>query len=412
MADVKQILVVDDHFEMLESLRTILEMSNQEHQVLGVPSAEEGFLELRRTPFDLVITDVRLPGMSGFELVRRVQTVRPETPIIMITAYSSTQGKEEAEALGVYRYFQKPLQTDVLLAAVDSALYGEKAVREKSDVVSPSGAAQDVRAVDVDNQVRSRLQSLRTDTGAAQVVLANAQGDILFTIGPADSLPLPRLAQIMGRTLENSLRLADQLQSDDPLMIQYQSGQRMDLYSANIERAYFIMLFFEAHARRGRIGTIWIFAQRAVKDLKGLLLASDGQRGPEKRHPELMVPPSEPALAVGSEPAEAKSETAGPGQPEAAKEAGSVEVPANPVLAEEGTERTPEASTAEELLAELESSELALLLDNGDVGEGEVDLDAFWEAALTEEGESAIGGLSLEEAREQGLIPPEFRDDQ
>ena len=54
MADVKQILVVDDHFEMLEMLRSMLEISSKDHQVLAVPSAEEGLLELRLTSFDLL----------------------------------------------------------------------------------------------------------------------------------------------------------------------------------------------------------------------------------------------------------------------------------------------------------------------------------------------------------------------
>jgi two-component system, NtrC family, response regulator PilR len=127
MANVKQILLVDDHFEMLEFLRSMLELSGQDYEVLAVPSAEEGLLELHRTKFDLLITDVRLPGMSGFDLVRRVRQLRPNVAIIMITAYSTPQGRKEAEALKVYRYFTKPLDTDAVLAAVYAALYGETA---------------------------------------------------------------------------------------------------------------------------------------------------------------------------------------------------------------------------------------------------------------------------------------------
>jgi DNA-binding response OmpR family regulator len=140
MTTSKQILVVDDHFEMLEFLRSMLTIAYPDCRVVSAPSAEEGFLELRRTPFDLLITDVRLPGISGFELVRRVRQVRPETPIIMITAYSSPQGKEEAEQLGVFRYFQKPLNTDALLAAVKTALQrGEPAATAPT-----AGAAETV----------------------------------------------------------------------------------------------------------------------------------------------------------------------------------------------------------------------------------------------------------------------------
>ncbi|HFE66456.1 MAG TPA: response regulator, partial [Chloroflexi bacterium] len=122
--DVKHIMVVDDHFEMLEFLRSMLELSEHDYEVLAVPSAEESMLELRRSHFDLLITDVRLPGMSGFDLVRRMRKMGRDIPVIMITAYSSSQGKKEAEELGVYRYFRKPLDTDEVLTAVNQILYG------------------------------------------------------------------------------------------------------------------------------------------------------------------------------------------------------------------------------------------------------------------------------------------------
>lgn len=389
MPDVKQILVVDDHFEMLESLRAILETSNHDYQVLGVPSAEEGFLELRRTPFDLLITDVRLPGMSGFELVRRVQGVRPDLPILMITAYSSSQGKAEAESLGIYRYFQKPLNTDTLLAAVHSALHGEETPVEEERAVVPAVKRRPA-AVSPESDVQARLRSLRSDTGAAQVVLADAQGTVLFTAGPENGSDYRRLAEIMSKTLENSLLLADELRSEEPLMIQYQSGERVDLYSANIGRDFFVMLFFETQARRGRIGTIWIFAQRAVRDLK-----------------DLLGKPGESGLPDTDELAHPHAEEIS-GAPEAAGEEKEVVSSFLSPVAEEQGATGDEEPLPEEFLAEIEGSELALLLENGKVDVAEVDLDAFWEAATSEENESASGGLSLEEAREQGLIPPEF----
>ncbi|MCZ7669691.1 MAG: response regulator [Chloroflexi bacterium] len=79
---------------------------------------------MRRTHFDLVITDVRLPGMSGFDFVRRMHRFQNQAPVIMITAYSSTEGQKEAEELGVLRYFSKPLDTDAVLMAVQVALHG------------------------------------------------------------------------------------------------------------------------------------------------------------------------------------------------------------------------------------------------------------------------------------------------
>lgn len=411
MADVKQILVVDDHFEMLEFLRSMLELSNRDHQVLGVPSAEEGFLELRRTPFDLVITDVRLPGMSGFELVRQIQALRPDLPIIMITAYSSSQGKREAAELGVYRYFEKPLDADALLASVHTALYGDDAAPTADELPVPDEPALDVAITD---EARGRLQTLRSDTGAAQVILAAADGNVVFTVGERRDVDALSLAQILAKELENSLLLAQALASPDPVMLHYQAGEKVDLYSANIGREFFLMMLFDVESRRGRISTVWIFAQRAIKDLKGLLQVEAGEgaarvtetsRRPAEE-PELPPAAPEPADVPAAEEAPATDEVEeAPAQRveeapfELEKETAAGDEEDDIETGEEPTEEAPLELTGEE-------ADLAALFEGPDQPE---DVDAFWDDALAEETESgASDGLSFEEAQRRGLIPPEF----
>mgnify|MGYP003454573853 CR=1 FL=1 len=61
--------------------------------------------------------------MSGFDFVRRIRKVRPETPVLMITGYSSSEGQKEADELGVLRYFSKPLNTDAVLLAPEQAFF-------------------------------------------------------------------------------------------------------------------------------------------------------------------------------------------------------------------------------------------------------------------------------------------------
>ena len=416
MADVKQILVVDDHFEMLEFLRSMLELSSRDHQVLGVPSGEEGFLELRRTPFDLVITDVRLPGMSGFELVRQIQALRPELPIIMITAYSSRQGKREAAELGVYRYFEKPLDTEALLASVHTALYGEEAVLDAGRRLP----AQSERAVDITitDDARARLQTLRSDTGAAQIALAATAGDVIFSVGETADTDVQRLARFVAKNVGNSLQLGKALSSHDPVMIQYLSGDHVDLYSANIGRHFFLMMLFDVGSRRGRIGTVWIFTQRAIKDLRDLLqvegtgpTAETDSVEPIGKQPEVPPPASDRIETAEDEQAR---ET--PAQETPALDADRVDVSDTPVadVALAGAEGEEEAGE-EEVQASEDTAPLELTEEDADLAalfegsEEPEDIEAFWDEALSEEAGSGITeGLSLEEARRRGLIPPEF----
>ncbi|MFZ1398538.1 MAG: response regulator [Candidatus Promineifilaceae bacterium] len=378
MADAKQILVVDDHFEMLEFLRSMLELSNQDCEVLAVPSAEEGLLELRRSQFDLLITDVRLPGMSGFDLVRRLKALGRELPVIMITAYSSSQGKKEAADLGVYRYFQKPLDTDSVLTAVHTALHGEAVTLPEPTPVMTTAATA------VSDDLQRRLDALRVDTGAVHLTLASAVGEILFSAGDGRQFDLPKLMGIVADNLRNSFSLARELKATEPFTLQYHTGSQFEFYCANVGRHHFLALFFDLAARRGRIGTIWVFTQRAIKDLQQLL-------------PSLAVAPLA-ATPARPEPAVARPVPAPPDVATA--------VPPSPPQPKPKPEPEPEPEPQPPAdYLDIAPDELLDLLAAVD-GPADVtaDLDAFWDMSGADESTESSRGISLEEALQRGLI--------
>ncbi|MCA9946181.1 MAG: response regulator [Anaerolineales bacterium] len=380
MADAKQILVVDDHFEMLEFLRSMLELSNQDCEVLAVPSAEEGLLELRRAQFDLLITDVRLPGMSGFDLVRRIKTLGRDLPVIMITAYSSSQGKKEAAELGVYRYFQKPLDTDSVLTAVHTALHGE------SVALPPTGPLKSVaKSTAVSNDLQRRLDSLRVDTGAMHLTLATTVGEILFSAGDGRQFDLKKLMGIVADNLSNSFLLADELGAAEPFTLQYHMGDDFEFYCANVGRSHFLTLFFDMASRRGRIGTIWVFTQRAIKDL--LVMLPSLERSPQ------------PAVAAAAEPQRQAQQEVEP----VVETAVSTPQPDPDPAPEEDP-----APPADYL--DIAPDELMDLLSGGTGPADETaDLDAFWDTALTDDDSlDNSQGISLDEALQRGII--DFND--
>lgn len=396
MTDVKKILVVDDHFEMLEFLRSMLEVSNQDYEVLAVPSAEEGLLELRRTHFDLLITDVRLPGMSGFDLVRRMRLFRPHVPAIMITAYSSREGQKEAADLEVYRYFRKPLDTDKVLTAVHSVLHGESQTPLPAEPVARAGKTA------VPAEIRKRLETLRADTGATGLLWATAAGEILLKIGSHHQLDLTQLAKVMARNLSDSFLLAEQLENENPFTIQYHTGKSVELYSANVGRRHFLTLFFDIQSRRGRIGTIWVFTQRAIGDLLALLPVPETDGNPGQKEESL----SEPAWggAVESDDDTEKPPDVGTAVP-AIDETTTGD--SSDIVANEESEESD--------LSFLDDAELEGLLDlDFNAPADSADVEAFWDDALSEEesGGEHAGGFSLEEARRRGLIPTEFNDEE
>jgi two-component system response regulator PilR (NtrC family) len=117
---VARILVVDDERSMQEFLEILLKREG--HEPVLASSAEEAILALESDDFELVISDIRMPGMSGLELLDRITEIAPETLVILITAHGSTESAVEAMKHGAYDYLTKPCRVDEIRLVLDKAL--------------------------------------------------------------------------------------------------------------------------------------------------------------------------------------------------------------------------------------------------------------------------------------------------
>src|SRR5207247_4647240 len=86
------------------------------------------------TAFDVVLTDLRLPGLGGLELVRLLHDVQPRLPIILMTAHGTIETAIEATKLGAYDYLQKPFEMEHLLALLQKAVHASRLMRERVDL--------------------------------------------------------------------------------------------------------------------------------------------------------------------------------------------------------------------------------------------------------------------------------------
>ena len=123
-----QILVVDDEMAQREILRTIL--SAEGYRVETAGNAAEAVEKSTRTHFDLVLTDLRMPGEDGLSLVRQLTREDPPTLVILMTAYGSMDSADQAVKLGAFDYLTKPLERDELLLIVNRALEQTRLIQE------------------------------------------------------------------------------------------------------------------------------------------------------------------------------------------------------------------------------------------------------------------------------------------
>ncbi|HEY5902742.1 MAG TPA: response regulator transcription factor [Anaerolineales bacterium] len=114
------ILVVDDEPVARQSLTDILRLEG--YVVASAPNGHAAIEQVRMHPVDLLIVDLRMPGMDGLEVVQVVNQISPETEVIMLTAYGSTETAVQALRLRIHDYLLKPASPAQVLASVKKGL--------------------------------------------------------------------------------------------------------------------------------------------------------------------------------------------------------------------------------------------------------------------------------------------------
>ncbi len=113
------ILVVDDEKSMRDFLKILLKKEG--YSVETGSNADDALLKLQQNSFDLIISDIRMPGISGLELLSNVKESYPEMPVIMITAFASPDDAVTAMKNGAFDYISKPFNVDEIKSVIESA---------------------------------------------------------------------------------------------------------------------------------------------------------------------------------------------------------------------------------------------------------------------------------------------------
>ena len=148
------ILVIDDDDQLRCSFEKLL--TGEGYQVLSAASAESGLQTVAADCPDLVILDIRLPGMNGLEAFERLHAAEPKLPVIIMTAFGTTETAIKATRMGAFDYILKPFDIPEMLATIRKALNAGRFMRtpvalntipEKADrdaIIGSSGAMQEV----------------------------------------------------------------------------------------------------------------------------------------------------------------------------------------------------------------------------------------------------------------------------
>ena len=154
MKILPNILVVDDEVNVIESFRQLLE---DDYRVSTATSGEEALEKVEKENLDLILLDIKMPGMDGIEVLRRIGELKENVDVIMVTAVNTMKTAIEAMKLGAYDYITKPFDVDEVIVSINKALEKRRLTRElsylRSEVAKPVkfdniiGASEKIRQV-------------------------------------------------------------------------------------------------------------------------------------------------------------------------------------------------------------------------------------------------------------------------
>jgi two-component system nitrogen regulation response regulator NtrX len=127
-----RILVIDDEAAIRDSLKMILEY--EDYQFVGAVSGQDGLAAVQRERPDAVLLDIKMPGMDGMEVLRKLHAIDETLPIIMISGHGATATAVEAIKSGAVDFFDKPLSTERVIVTLRNVLKQSELVAENRDL--------------------------------------------------------------------------------------------------------------------------------------------------------------------------------------------------------------------------------------------------------------------------------------
>jgi len=405
--EATHILVVDDQRDITHLLATTLEAAEKNYVVVTVPSGEEALLEVQREQFDLIIVDYRLPGMTGLELIERIQKRSEQARFLLITGYALDEKKAKLDELGIAEALEKPINLDAFITAVEKAL---KAKRK------PSKAAAQEAAPGLDEGPAAEYISiLQSELGAGAVLLTDRAGAIRLEKGAAPGLNMAEMSGLLAESFNASLEIASRLGEGTPSMVHYYDGSQYNMYVLAAGANFFIVVIFPG-AAQAKLGPVLSYGRRAVRKILDTLGEGGGEeKGKEKVEAKPALEPARPKAAKEKpaketpKPEPKPEKTPAAEAPEAGEE-GEEEEKLDLAGVEIDLETLEEIDAMFGLKPEVDSKtqeEIDALFDK--MGTGELkEAATFWEEATKEETAAADGTLSREEAIKRGLIPKDL----
>jgi len=242
-------------------LSKVLERSDRNYRVSVAHSGEKALEMLNGSSVDLLVTDLRMPGISGLELIRWVRAFSPQTRTILITAYGNDEVEAEARHLEAYRCITKPFAIGDFTRVVQDTLRDMAISRPGLVVLSDESF----------EAITRQLENLCNDVGAQCIFLADMLGQRVAETGVTKGLDTATLLSLLAGGFAASSELACHFGSGQAVNLNFHEGSRYDIYSASVDDNLFLAIIYDRRVQASRIGIVWLYTRRAIEGLLSTL---------------------------------------------------------------------------------------------------------------------------------------------
>lgn len=289
---MKRVLIVEDALDLGRMLRLALETLDRSLSVRVIQSAEEALLELSGAPpVALIISDIRLPGMSGFDLLKKVRLRSPDSRIMLITGLSDEAVQRQAVEARVDRFMRKPIEMSEFLSTaaelLDLPSPAEMAARQTPPIEAPAASAPR-------EDLPSLLTRLRRELGGALALLCDDHGRVVAQAGEISGLDFEHqwAPQIMA-ALSAAVKAARLVRSGLPKVVLGLHGDEQHLLLAPV--GSYALVLVESHDHSGlRTALAFESLLRAQEDLAAILTAMGVEFYPRVEASHQAAPPPAP----------------------------------------------------------------------------------------------------------------------
>lgn len=255
----KRLLVVDDEPAVAMVLAENLEKVDDEYVVETAHSGDEALTKIEEGAYALVITDYKMPGMSGLDLVKAVHDVSPGTQVVLMTAYGSADLRDTVDHLGLSGYLDKPFTMEQIRGIVKRAI-GRTAEAEGDPYRSGE--------LSLEYPVDEQLEQLRLDTQARCVMLLSSSGYPVEVAGRTEDLNIANLSALVAANFMAAAELARLLGTGSVFKSSYHEGTDYNIYSYDLGSDLLLAVITDADCKAG---AVWFYTKQTAGNLEPML---------------------------------------------------------------------------------------------------------------------------------------------